>query len=224
MRILLTIVLSAINKDMPIHPIPVLDAISTITIKPPILIILRLNSPPIVPLAILKMPGNPQILITTISMLVNGEHANIANDCIQCHQQGYANTPNTCAGCHIDDYNQTTNPDHPQAQFPTDCASCHSENAWEPADFDHNNIYALNGEHANIANDCIQCHQQGYANTPNTCAGCHIDDYNQTTNPDHPQAQFPTDCASCHSENAWEPADFDHNKYLRSKWRACEYC
>jgi hypothetical protein len=141
-----------------------------------------------------------------------GAHAPIANQCAACHNGDYVNTPNTCAGCHQPDYNQATNPNHTALGLPVDCAMCHAQTDWTPASFpNHNDYYVLNGAHAAIANDCVQCHQGDYSNTPNTCAGCHIEDYNQTLDPNHLQAGFGTDCASCHNENAWEPATFDHD-------------
>ena len=217
--------------------------------------------------------------------VLNGAHAAIANNCVDCHNGDYVNTPNTCVGCHQDDYNNTTNPNHVQSQFSTDCASCHSETAWTPANFDHNttnfpltqahanvacidchangysgtptncdachqtdydnsvnpdhqslglsndcatchttapdwqpadfpvhdNYYVLEGAHAAIANNCVDCHNGDYVNTPNTCVGCHLTDYNNTTNPNHVQSQFPTNCAVCHNENSWIPSTFDHN-------------
>ncbi len=143
--------------------------------------------------------------------VLNGAHAAIANDCAACHNGDYNNTPNTCVGCHLDDFNSTSDPDHQQAQFNTDCTSCHSEDAWIPATFDHDAIYPLVGAHALIANDCLQCHADGYDNTPNTCVGCHLDDFNNTTDPNHQQAQFNTDCVMCHGEDAWIPANFDHD-------------
>ncbi|MCB9265409.1 MAG: hypothetical protein H6558_10320 [Lewinellaceae bacterium] len=163
---------------------------------------------------------------------LNGAHADIANDCATCHNGDYTNTPNTCNGCHADDYAQTTNPNHSALQFSTDCATCHSETAWIPSSFDHNTIYPIRGAHVAIANDCDACHNGDYSNTPNTCYGCHAGDYSQTNNPNHSAAGFPTDCASCHSENAWEPADFDHDGMYfpiysgrhNGKWDDCADC
>jgi hypothetical protein len=140
-----------------------------------------------------------------------GAHHTVAANCSLCHASGYSNTPNTCVGCHLTDYNSTTNPNHKTAQFPTDCKQCHGEAAWIPSTFDHNSIYALQGAHQAIANNCVLCHAAGYTNTPNTCVGCHLNDYNATTNPNHKNAQFPTDCKLCHAETAWLPASFDHN-------------
>jgi hypothetical protein len=163
---------------------------------------------------------------------LNGAHAVIANECLQCHANGYDNTPNTCIGCHQTDYNNTTNPNHPAAMFSTDCLDCHTEDAWIPATFDHNTIWPLNGAHANIANECLQCHANGYDNTPNTCIGCHQTDYDNTNNPDHAAAMFPTDCTQCHNETAWDPSTFDHdNQYFPiysgkhdNEWNLCVDC
>ncbi len=146
--------------------------------------------------------------------VLRGAHATIKNDCAACHQGDYNNTPNTCNGCHISDYNQTMNPNHAAANFPTACESCHTETAWEPASFNHDDFYVLRGAHANIRNDCAECHINGnYNNTPTTCNGCHADDYANTNNPNHASANFPTTCESCHTETAWEPASFNHDDF-----------
>ncbi|MEO1257383.1 MAG: hypothetical protein AAFZ15_01255 [Bacteroidota bacterium] len=147
---------------------------------------------------------------------LNGAHAMIADECIECHNGNYNNTPNTCFGCHEDDYNGTTNPNHLAAQFPTDCQDCHDENAWTPSTFDHNNIYPLTGAHQAIENDCVLCHVGGnYSNTPNDCVGCHQPDYDQSTNPNHNTLAIPTDCATCHTADPdWMPATFPiHDDY-----------
>ncbi|MAT53475.1 MAG: hypothetical protein CMN32_03270 [Saprospirales bacterium] len=145
--------------------------------------------------------------------VLNGAHADIANDCAACHNGNYNNTPNTCYGCHDDDFNATTNPDHVANQFPTDCQECHTESEWTPSTFDHSQYWAFQGAHIAIADDCVACHNGNYNNTPNTCNGCHNDDYTATTNPDHVAANFPTDCEQCHSQSAWTPSTFDHDQF-----------
>ena len=134
-------------------------------------------------------------------------------DCNECHTTGnYSDVSPDCVTCHQNDYNSTTDPNHSDAGFSTDCVVCHTTNPnWTPANWDHNDIYPLNGAHANIADDCAACHNGDYSNTPNTCVGCHQDDYNNTTNPNHIGAQFPDDCVLCHTESAWVPATFDHD-------------
>jgi hypothetical protein len=165
---------------------------------------------------------------------LTGGHAIIANDCNICHQGNYNNTPNTCDGCHMPDYNQTTNPNHPSIGLPVDCNMCHTTDPnWMPATFPiHNQFYPLNGAHAAIANNCVDCHNGNYNNTPNTCYGCHQSDYNNATNPNHQTAGFPTDCEQCHNENAWSPSTFDHDGMYfpiysgkhKDEWNQCNEC
>jgi hypothetical protein len=106
---------------------------------------------------------------------LNGAHATIANDCAICHNGDYINTPNTCIGCHQSDYNNTTDPNHLAAQFPTDCESCHSENAWEPATFDHDGQYfpIYSGKHLEAWNTCLDCHTNTGNYSVYACIECH---------------------------------------------------
>lgn len=143
---------------------------------------------------------------------LTGAHMTV--ECLSCHTNGYAGTPTFCVDCHSADYNQTTNPNHQALSLSSDCMTCHTtEPGWSPANFAvHNEYYVITGAHAAIASDCAACHtDDNYSNTPNTCAGCHIDDYNSTTDPNHQAEGYSSDCAVCHSQNAWEPANFDHN-------------
>lgn len=155
------------------------------------------------------------------------------HDCKLCHQTAnYADASPECVSCHMDDYSATKNPNHTEVNFSTQCEQCHTIAGWIPAAFDHDAFYPLLGAHKAIENNCIQCHANGYENTPNTCVGCHQDDYNQTTNPNHVSAQFSTDCKLCHTENAWEPAEFDHDGMYfpiysgkhKDKWNLCTEC
>ena len=139
--------------------------------------------------------------------------AHISVDCNACHANGYAGTPTDCAACHRTDFEQAASPDHQLLKFSMDCASCHTTDPnWMPATFsDHNNFYELKGAHAQIANDCAACHNSTFTNTPTECMGCHLNDYNNAKDPNHLAAKFPTDCLECHNEEAWEPANFDHD-------------
>ncbi|MBN2877654.1 MAG: hypothetical protein JXL85_08400, partial [Bacilli bacterium] len=164
--------------------------------------------------------------------LLEGVHATIANDCLACHSSGYTNTPNTCYACHTEAYTSTSNPSHTELNFSTECTDCHSQSSWIPATFDHNTIYVLEGTHAAIANDCMECHADGYTNTPNTCYACHRTEYESTTDPSHLASNFPTDCTECHSQNAWEPSTFDHDGLYfpiysgehNGEWNSCVDC
>jgi hypothetical protein len=161
-----------------------------------------------------------------------GAHALISGSCLECHEAGYQNTPNTCFGCHESDFNEAGDPNHVTSQFETECTVCHSETAWSPALFNHNNIYPLTGAHAGIANNCNECHANGYVNTPNTCYECHTQDYNNTNDPPHVATQFNTDCEACHTTFAWEPATFNHDDdYFPiyrgehdEEWNSCTDC
>lgn len=155
-------------------------------------------------------------------------------DCRVCHQsEVYSDISADCVSCHLDDYTATSNPNHsdPNVNFSTDCMGCHSINAWSPATYDHSN-YPLVGAHAQIANDCVRCHEGNFVNTPNTCVGCHQDDYDNANNPDHRTAQFPTDCEQCHNENGWSPSTFDHDGLYfpiysgnhQGVWTLCSEC
>ncbi|RMG84184.1 MAG: hypothetical protein D6714_08450, partial [Bacteroidetes bacterium] len=147
--------------------------------------------------------------------VLDGAHANIADNCVDCHNGDYNNTPNTCDGCHMTQYNATSNPNHVSLNLPVSCDQCHTtEPGWMPATFPiHNQFWPLNGAHAVIANNCVDCHNGNYNNTPNTCFGCHQNDYNTAQNPPHLSGQFPTDCEQCHTEDAWVPSTFDHNSF-----------
>ena len=163
---------------------------------------------------------------------LTGAHETVS--CVECHANGYGGTPTECVACHQPDYNQASNPNHVSLNLSTDCASCHTTSPnWDPALFPvHNDYYPLLGAHAAIADQCVTCHNGNYNNTPNTCVGCHQSDYNQTNDPDHQAAQFPTTCATCHSQNAWSPANWNHDDLYfpiysgqhEGEWDQCNDC
>jgi len=160
--------------------------------------------------------------------------AHLSVDCSSCHENGYTGTSTDCSDCHGDDYNQTTNPNHNTLGFSTLCDECHTTDpSWSPATFSsHNDVYVLQGAHANITNDCFLCHEGNYNNTPNDCYGCHSEDYNQTNDPPHQSAQFPVTCEECHTQSVWEPSTFDHDgQYFpiysgehNGEWDQCSDC
>lgn len=160
--------------------------------------------------------------------------AHFSTDCANCHKNGYTALPTSCINCHQTNFNSTTNPNHAALAIPTDCQTCHTTNpGWKPATFSiHDNYYQLIGAHASIANNCASCHNGNYNNTPNTCYACHTSDYNTTLNPPHVSSGFNTECQSCHSQNAWKPANWDHDgQYFpiysgkhNGKWNTCADC
>ena len=137
--------------------------------------------------------------------------AHLAASCLDCHSGGYSGTPTACFSCHQTDFNGANNPSH--TGFPHTCQDCHSDNAWQPASFNHTTTgFPLTGAHAGAA--CLDCHSGGYSGTPTLCFACHQADYNGTNDPDHQSAGFPTTCETCHSTTAWEPSTFNHNAWF----------
>ncbi|MCF8306926.1 MAG: hypothetical protein K9G57_14850 [Ignavibacteriales bacterium] len=155
--------------------------------------------------------------------------------CASCHTSNlFTGLSNQCVSCHLQDFQATVNPSHSQNNFSQDCQTCHTTSpGWQPAQFPgHNNIYPIIGAHTAIASQCQSCHSAGYTNTPNQCVGCHQDEYNSTVDPPHQTLAFDTDCTQCHNQNAWSPADFDHDgPYFpiysgkhRGEWDNCSDC
>lgn len=161
------------------------------------------------------------------SFPLTGGHAGVA--CTQCHIGGnYNNTPRDCNACHSGSYDRAAN--HSNINLSRDCARCHTTNpGWRPSTFNHNNHFALVGAHAAIANNCSSCHAGGnYGRS--SCYDCHSGDYNRA-NPNHAASGFPTNCTQCHSQNAWRPANWNHDAMFpiysgkhRGKWDSCTDC
>ncbi len=94
-----------------------------------------------------------------------------------------------CTACH--------DPDRPDdllhKEAGSGCGECHDTRRWEGVEFDHEKwLLADLGRSGN-------------------CAGCHEPD-----RPDdklHKEAK--NSCSECHSTKAWEPADFDHERWFR---------
>ncbi|MCB0748097.1 MAG: hypothetical protein KDC90_11605, partial [Ignavibacteriae bacterium] len=112
--------------------------------------------------------------------VLEGAHASISNDCATCHNSNYNNTSNTCYGCHQSDYNATTNPTHSSSGFGTACEDCHSQNAWQPATFDHDGQYfpIYSGKHRQEWNACTDCHTNQSDYSIFSCLECH--EHNKT--------------------------------------------
>jgi len=133
---------------------------------------------------------------------LRGAHAN--TDCLQCHADGFAGTSTDCFACHEMDYNNTNNPNHLAAQFPTDCAQCHNESAWDPATFDHDNMYfpIYSGNHNNEWNSCIECHTNANDYSVFSCIDCHEHNNESELANDHDEvndyAYISSRCYECH--------------------------
>ena len=132
-----------------------------------------------------------------------GAHNQLGTDCVSCHIGGvFAGLPAECIDCHQQDFDRVEDPNHVDGQFSSDCTECHSNDAWEPATFDHNlTDFPLTGAHSGT--DCANCHiAEVFANLPSTCIDCH--------QKDEPTNHFGPACVECHTTSAWEPSTFDH--------------
>ena len=132
-----------------------------------------------------------------------GAHNQLGTDCVSCHIGGvFAGLPAECIDCHQQDFDRVEDPNHVDGQFSSDCTECHSNDAWEPATFDHNlTDFPLTGAHSRT--DCASCHiAEVFANLPSTCIDCH--------QKDEPTNHFGPACVECHTTSAWEPSTFDH--------------
>ncbi len=145
---------------------------------------------------------------------LEGAHAVIANECAMCHTGNYSNTPNTCVGCHLENYNQTSNPSHTASGFGTDCATCHSQNAWQPASFNHDVQFfpIYSGEHQGEWDQCIDCHTNPNDYSVYTCITCHANpETNEQHNGVNGYAYSSPLCLACHPTGSTEGL-FDHNQ------------
>lgn len=129
--------------------------------------------------------------------------------CKECHPTGYAGTSAECYACHSVEFASTVDPNHETSGFTHECTLCHTTTAWEPAFYDHAaTTFPLTGAH--LQTPCLTCHVTQYAGTPTACFACHQTDFDQTTEPDHPLAQFDHDCTTCHTTTSWDPSSYDH--------------
>ena len=150
--------------------------------------------------------------------LLEGAHLSISNDCSSCHNNDYINTGNLCIDCHNNDYNNTSNPNHQTTGFGTDCETCHSQNAWEPATFDHDNQFfpIYSGKHNNEWSECSDCHTNSSNYQVFECITCH--EHNQTETDDKHQGvqgylYLSIECLACHPTGDEENA-FNHSTSL----------
>jgi hypothetical protein len=71
--------------------------------------------------------------------------------------------------------------------------------------FDHNQVFPLDGRHATLA--CADCHaSQQFRGTPKECSACH-------TEPEIHAGIFGLDCAACHTATAWAPAQLTQHTF-----------
>ena len=89
--------------------------------------------------------------------------------------------------------------------YGTDCLGCH-DGADRMDEFAHDNVYILDGMHAEAA--CDTCHAEyTFAGTPADCVSCHED-------PELHAGIFGNDCARCHTATAWAPAQLVQHDFV----------
>jgi len=116
--------------------------------------------------------------------------------CMQCHQANTVEVDQvTCKNCH-EQHDFGFMESH-TGRFGQDCMACH-DGVDRMHNFDHNNIFMLDGAHLNL--DCAACHQnQVFIGTPAQCSDCHAE-------PEIHAGSFGLNCAACHATDAWQPA------------------
>jgi hypothetical protein len=147
----------------------------------------------------------------TVFTLANIDHQQLTGFSLEGHRDNPDNIEFTCDSCHIDgrfaaDAVDCTNC-HSNAdpavmathtdQFGQACLDCHDGHT-QLASFDHNQVYPLEGAHANTP--CESCHVgQIFGGTVRDCATCHEE-------PELHAGMFGQDCIRCHQATAWTPA------------------
>jgi uncharacterized membrane protein YgcG len=147
----------------------------------------------------------------TVFTLANIDHQQLTGFSLEGHRDNPDNIEFTCDSCHIDgrfaaDAIDCTNC-HSNAdpavmathtdQFGQACLDCHDGHT-QLASFDHNQVYPLEGVHADTP--CESCHVgQIFGGTARDCATCHEE-------PELHAGMFGQDCIRCHQATAWTPA------------------
>ena len=130
--------------------------------------------------------------------------AHISLTCANCHNGNYStNIPSTCYGCHKTNYDNTSNPPHASTGFGTDCQTCHSQNAWQPATFNHDQQFfpIYSGSHNGKWTTCADCHTVPTNYVVFSCmtGACHPQ---SSTNSQHSGVQgysyVASQCLACH--------------------------
>jgi len=124
--------------------------------------------------------------------------------CGTCHTNtdDFAFTESQCTDCHTV-YQADFIIPHAQ-EMGKSCLTCHNGTG-AMANFDHNQIWPLEGQHLVI--ECAACHiNQTFAGTPRECVTCHEE-------PLIHAGLFGLDCANCHTAVAWSPAQLTQHNF-----------
>ena len=155
------------------------------------------------------------------------DYAAAAMNCKDCHVDGNFQDfdRGVCTACHagqtgrpIDDQKAEFMRQHNE-QFGEACMDCH-DGVDRLSDFDHTQVFSLNGVHAEIA--CQDCHaDRAFRGTPEECAACHAE-------PEIHAGFFGLECQLCHTTQAWTPAALGQHDFPLDHGGqgevACETC
>ena len=161
-----------------------------------------------------------EVVITDFAFQ-NVDHAKLANFSLVKHQEDYQGNPMGCESCHsqerfagetLDCLSCHIENDHDymaghMEDYGMDCMGCH-DGADRMRDFDHEQVYALQGAHAET--ECQACHaEKVFAGISQDCIACHAD-------PELHAGKFGLDCARCHTATAWQPAKLTRHAFQLS--------
>ena len=147
------------------------------------------------------------------------DHFGLSGFSLVSHKVDYENQPMDCDGCHSKDRFIDETLDcitcHANAEhdfmaehiqlYGADCVACH-DGIDRMRDFDHNDYYALEGQHAEA--ECLSCHEDlVYAGKSQDCASCHEE-------PELHAGGFGLECNRCHIATAWTPAQLTQHTFL----------
>lgn len=138
--------------------------------------------------------------------------------CMDCHQSNSVDVDQiSCKNCH-EQHDVNFMQSHFDS-FGMNCTACH-DGVDRMENFDHNNIFVLDGAHLQI--ECASCHiNQVFVGTPNECSACHAE-------PEIHMGSFGLNCAACHATDAWQPATLKEHIFPLDHGEegeiACETC
>lgn len=167
-------------------------------------------------------------------------HAEIENDCAQCHTPFLGVEAARCENCHADVARQRAASGGLHGGFNNayDCAACHTDH--KGREFDISKVALTNFDHS-AAGFSLAYHKKDFDGTPMACEACHTGTgfafseaacadchggRDAAFMVDH-AATFGGECLSCH-DGTGSLADFDHNKVFaldgKHAGTDCENC
>lgn len=156
-------------------------------------------------------------VITEMS-LENIHHGELTGFSLQLHEVDFTGEAMICSDCHKErrfvrelvdcvTCHENEDPafmDTHLASFGDTCLDCH-DGFDRMLDFDHAEIFALEGAHAELM--CEDCHANyNYINVSGECVDCHAE-------PDIHAGDFGVDCARCHTASDWKTTELKEHRF-----------